>query len=126
MVYSGYGTTANVQLLLGGVDVPFFSTTNIETAMGIADVWVDVINSGASTAKKGLACDLISVELMKKGRITQKLKGLSSDGGIEGRPARTASLMREIVPPEVYNILVGGKKDPSFKTQSPSSAGEWP
>lgn len=124
MVYAGYGDSATVQLLIGGTDTAFFTTTNIDTAMELADIIVDMINSGASTANKGAACNLIAAEIMKAGRITNKLKGLLSDSGNEGRPARSGSL-NKYVPLEAYILLKGKKKRPSWKTATPNIDGSW-
>ena len=120
-----YGTTAGVTVLVGGVDTVFFTTTNMSAAIVISDILVDAINSGASDNDKQVASDLIAAEIMKKGRITNKLKGLSSDGGVQGRPSRAAAY-RDYIPKEAYTTLLSTKPGPSFKTLSPNSSGEWP
>lgn len=122
-----YGSETNVTLLIGGADTEFFtsgSSGNIVAAIVISDVLVDGINSGATTAKKGVASELIAAEILKKGRITNKLKGLSSDGGQQGRPARAAAY-RDYIPLEAYIMLTGKKKRPSFRLSTPSDDGSW-
>jgi len=118
-----YGTSADVTLLLGGVDTAYFTVANMNIAIVMSDIWVDVINSSASSAKKTLASNIIAAEIMKRGRVTNKLKGLTSDGGTAGRPSRTGSYP-DYIPKEAL-VLLQSKPTSSFPVHSPSVSGEW-
>jgi len=118
-----YGTVAGVTMLVGGVDTKTFTEANMAIAIALADVIVDSINSGASAGNKSSASDLIAAEYMKGGRVANKLKGLSSDGGTGGRPSRSGSYADAI--PKAALILLSEKVDSEFSVATPDVAGGW-
>ena len=119
-----YGTEAGVTFLIGGTDTEFFTSANIAIAIASADVFVDLINTDASAARKTEASNLIAESFMKNGRVNRQLKGMSSDGGTTGRPARTASRW-DLIPKEVYSILGGQQRlRTSFSRVTPNELGE--
>jgi len=118
-----YGTVAGVTMLVGGVDTKTFTEANMAIAIALADVIVDSINSGASAGNKSSASDLIAAEYMKGGRVANKLKGLTSDGGTGGRPSRSGSYADAI--PKAALILLSEKVDSEFNVSTPSESGEW-
>lgn len=107
-----YGTTAGVTMLVGGIDTKTFTIANMNIAIPIADAIVDSINSDAIAAKKTAASNIIAAEYMKSGRVANKLKGLSSDGGTGGRPSRSGAYLKNIPPAAL--ILLAEKPAPSF------------
>ncbi len=120
-----YGTEAGVTFLIGGTDSDFFTSANIAIAIASADVFVDMINTNSTSARKTEASNLIAEAFMKNARVTRQLKGMSSDGGTRGRPAKTATRW-DLIPKEVYTIL-GGKQSlrPAFKRNTPNEQGEF-
>lgn len=110
-------------MLVGGVDTKTFTTANMTIAIGIADAIVDSINSGAAAAKKTAASDLIAAAYMRSGRVTNKLKGLTSDGGTGGRPSRSGSYPEWV--PKTALILLAAKSESSFHVATPKVTGEW-
>jgi len=118
-----YGTSAGVTLLIGGTNTGTFTASNITAAIAMGDTWVDKINSSAVAARKTLASNIIAAEVLKKGSISNKLKGLSSDGGHEGRPAR-AGFLEKYVPQEAIDLL-STKPRSTFTVASPQVTGEW-
>ena len=120
-----YGVEAGVALLIGGTDTTFYTSANITLAIAHADVLVDSINSNASATAKTAASDLIAAELLKHGSANKKLKGLSSVGGISGRPPISGEGHEYTIPKSVYTILAHKSDEPHFNTDTPSSSGEW-
>lgn len=118
-----YGTVAGITMLLGGLDTVTFTEANMAIAIVISDAIVDSINSGASAANKTAASDLIAAEYMKGGRVANKLKGLTSDGGTGGRPSRSGSYADSI--PKAALILLSEKVDSEFHVATPDVTGGW-
>ena len=121
-----YGSETGVTLLIGGADLITFtagSSGNIVAAIVMSDTIVDRINSSAAATNKTLASNLIAAEILKRGRVTYKLKGLNSDGGNEGRPGVSGSL-NDLVTSEVYLLL---KTQPSskFHVSTPDVTGSY-
>ncbi len=110
-------------MLLGGVDTVTFTAANMAIAITISDAIVDSINSDASAAKKTAASDIIAAEYMKGGRVANKLKGLTSDGGTGGRPSRSGSYPSVI--PKAALVLLADQPDSEFHVSSPKVTGEW-
>ena len=119
-----YGTTAQVTLLLGGIDTTSFTAANITTAITMSDVVVDIINSGASDDNKTLASSIVASNFLKSGRVTSKLKGLSSDGGTQGRPGVSGNPLMEFATPDVYLILKSQPRQPKFSVNQPNVSGQ--
>lgn len=120
-----YGTEAGVTLLIGGTDVVTFTSANIAAAIAMADVLVDKINDNASATIKTLASNIISADIMKKGRVNKLLKGLSSDAGNQGRPARSGSTIQDYIPKSAWLLLEESYPASTFTTKTPDSSGAW-
>jgi len=118
-----YGTAAGVTLLIGKADSVTFTNDNITAAIAMADTLVDSINSGADDANKTLASNIIAANILLKGRANYQLKGLASDGGMDGRAAKTES-MRKLVPTEAFLALRAEKPVPKFKQRTPDALGD--
>lgn len=118
-----YGANATVTMLIGGVDTHVFTDANITIAVAIADVWVDSINNDASGARKTAASNLYAAELMKNASATGNLKGLSSDGGNTGRPAKSGGGTFK-APAAALAILGTPNVQPHFTNTTPNLSGE--
>lgn len=118
-----YGTTAGVTLLLGGVDTTTYTTTNMTAAIVMSDVWVDKINPSASDAIKTQASNEIAANIMKSGRANKKLKGLSSDGGTQGRPGVGGNIYPDFVTPSIITLLRESERAPKFSHRQPDVTG---
>lgn len=117
-----YGTEDGVTLLIGGTDA-FFTAAKIAAAIVSSDVVVDLINDGASAAKKTLASNIIAKNILMDARVNKQLKGLMSDGGGDGRPGKSAKEWKYVTPDVL--LLLEEMPTPSFKKNSPDAAGEF-
>ena len=86
-----YGTESGVLLIVGG-NTDYITTEMINLAITRADILVDKINSDASSLNKTLASEIIASDILLQGQVNKRMVGLSSDGGVEGRPGRTGPL----------------------------------
>ncbi|MCK5019709.1 MAG: hypothetical protein KAS32_21805 [Candidatus Peribacteraceae bacterium] len=116
-----YGTSAGVTLLIGKEDTITYTSANITAAIAMSDTFVDDINSDASDANKTLASNLIAANILRYGRGNLQMKGLSTDGGLEGRPAKSRD-MSDLVPKEAIRLLNNARSS-SFTTHTPDSFG---
>ena len=119
-----YGTAAGVTFLIGGVDTEFYTTTNIALAIGWSDTVVDHYNSNAPAATKILVSNEVAAWYMKKARAEKQMKGLSSDGGGQGKPAKTAP-NRENIPKYLVRMLNAGEyRGPKYSYSQKDAAGD--
>ena len=118
-----YGTSTEVQILIGGSDNKAFSTARIDAALLMSDIIVDIINSGATDAKKNQASNFIAKDILEGGSTTGLLKGLSSDSGNAGRPGRSVAFRDSI--PLIARQLLTSKPPSQFFTRTPESTGYW-
>ena len=120
-----YATEAGIGFLIGGVDTTFFTSANIQIAMAHADVWVDSINSGASTNAKIYAGNMIGAEIMLHGRQNLETKGMVSDAGHIGSSAKSVTTHEIHIHSDIIRLLKGNPPRPSFKTVTPSLNRDW-
>ena len=116
-----YGANATVTMMIGGVDTHVFTDANITIAVATADAYVDSINSKASATIKTEASNLIATEIMKHAGATGQLKGLGSDGGNTGRPAKSGGGFQ--IPVLARQMLMATPAT-SFTNTTPNLSGE--
>ena len=120
-----YGTATGVQLELGvETDDVFYDATRIAAAIVKADVWVDLINSDATAARKTEASEIIAAGILLRANMNRQLRGVSSDSGNESRSAKSGANRPYTPPKAVYRIL-GIQRLPTVTSVTPKSTGEW-
>jgi len=120
-----YGTLEGVRLEIGALSTDkIFTEANINAALAKADIWVDKINPNATAEHKGIAGDMIAVELLKRMNVNKQLRGLSSDGGDPSKTAKSGNSSNYTPSPAVYKILTPLHK-PKVTSVTPKITGEW-
>lgn len=119
-----YATNAKVAVFLGATDL-YWTSTIISAVIVESDVWVDIINSGASAAKKELASSILAAHIARAQRTSAELEGLTSTAGAPPAEPGKSGNPEIKVPKVVYEILGKDRPAPTFSYQQPNSVGEF-
>lgn len=119
-----YGSSAGILAILGlaaaETSPSVYNATNIAAAIAFADALVDVMNADADSTHKTMASNMIASRYLQNSSIQQQMRGLTSDGGMNGSPAKMGSLM-PLITEEVRLLLMYSFEPCGYS--SPDTAG---
>jgi hypothetical protein len=122
-----YGVNASVTFLVGGLQDTNIDSNNIDTAISMADVYVDQINSSASSDVKTQASNEIAANIVMWAQSNSELRGLKAVGPTNNVEAISGELEREFVTDSIKKFLIGGssgsKVSARFEGQTKLSVG---